>query len=61
MLVRLVLAIVTLAGPVSAQDTNIEDGRDLFLYFCAECHGKDAASAHASRLRFRFRSRARSV
>ena len=44
MLVRLVLAIATLAGPVSAQDTNIEDGRDLFLYFCAECHGKDAAS-----------------
>jgi mono/diheme cytochrome c family protein len=44
MLVRLALAIAALAGPVSAQDTNIEDGRDLFLYFCAECHGKDAAS-----------------
>lgn len=43
MLLRMALALSTLAGTVSAQDTNIDDGRDLFLYFCAECHGKNAS------------------
>lgn len=44
MLARLVLIAVTAAGAVSAQNADQEDGRDLFLYFCAECHGKNAAS-----------------
>jgi len=44
MLVRLIMIIATAAGAVSAQDTDVEHGRDLFLCFCAECHGKDAAS-----------------
>ncbi|WP_027255929.1 c-type cytochrome [Leisingera aquimarina] len=44
MLVRLAVAVAIAAGPVWAQDTGADEGRDLFLYFCAECHGKDAAS-----------------
>ncbi len=44
MLYRLVLAIATIAGTASAQESDLEDGRNLFLYFCAECHGNDAAS-----------------
>ena len=44
MLFRLVLAMVALAGAVSAQNTEVEKGQDLFLYFCAECHGKNAES-----------------
>lgn len=32
------------AGAVSAQNTEVEKGQDLFLYFCAECHGNDAES-----------------
>jgi len=43
-LVRLGLILAMTAGTAAAQDTDVEDGRDLFLYFCAECHGKDAAS-----------------
>ncbi|MEL7259096.1 MAG: c-type cytochrome, partial [Pseudomonadota bacterium] len=41
---RLVVFLATSAGTAMAQDANVKDGRDLFLYFCAECHGKDAAS-----------------
>lgn len=44
MMVRLFLVLATAAGAVSAQDADLEAGRDLFLYFCAECHGKDGAS-----------------
>lgn len=44
MMHRLVLTIATIAGTASAQGGRLEDGRDLFLYFCAECHGRDAAS-----------------
>lgn len=44
MLARLILIAVTTAGAVSAQSANEENGRDIFLYFCAECHGKNAAS-----------------
>ena len=44
MIIRLVFIFAAAAGAVSAQDVNTEEGRDLFLYFCAECHGKDAAS-----------------
>lgn len=44
MLVRLFLVLASAAGAVSAQDADLEAGRDLFLYFCAECHGKDGAS-----------------
>ena len=32
------------AGTASAQNTEVEKGQDLFLYFCAECHGSDAES-----------------
>ena len=41
---RLMVFLATSAGTAIAQDANVKDGRDLFLYFCAECHGKDAAS-----------------
>jgi mono/diheme cytochrome c family protein len=44
LLFRLVLAMVAAAGTVSAQNTEVQKGQDLFLYFCAECHGKDARS-----------------
>lgn len=44
MLARLVSIFAIVAGAVSAQNADTEDGRDLFLYFCAECHGKDGAS-----------------
>jgi len=44
MLVRLAVTLAIAAGPVWAQDTAAEEGRDLYLYFCAECHGKDAES-----------------
>ncbi|MEW2914978.1 c-type cytochrome [Leisingera sp. JC11] len=44
MLVRLAVTLAIAAGPVWAQETSAGEGRDLFLYFCAECHGKDAAS-----------------
>lgn len=29
------------AAPASAQEA-VEEGRDLYMYFCAECHGKEA-------------------
>ena len=41
---RLVLAMVAAAGIASAQNSEVENGQDLYLYFCAECHGKDAES-----------------
>lgn len=44
MLFRLVLAMVAAAGIASAQNSEVENGLDLYLYFCAECHGKDAES-----------------
>lgn len=44
MLVRLAVTLAIAAGPAWAQESGAEAGRDLFLYFCAECHGKDAAS-----------------
>lgn len=44
MLVRIALIAVFIAGSVSAQSSNVENGRELYLHFCAECHGKDAAS-----------------
>ncbi|MFD1159035.1 c-type cytochrome [Roseovarius aestuarii] len=44
MLIRMVLTLATVAGAVLAQGSELDDGRDLFLYFCAECHGKDVAS-----------------
>lgn len=36
------LAFCALAAPTVAQEADMENGRDLFMYFCAECHGKDA-------------------
>lgn len=44
MIFRVVLALALTAGAVSAGGGNVENGRDLYLYFCAECHGKNAAS-----------------
>lgn len=41
---RLVLAMVAAAGIAAAQNSEVENGQDLYLYFCAECHGKDAES-----------------
>ncbi|WP_235575900.1 c-type cytochrome [Roseovarius tolerans] len=44
MQLRMVLAAITLSGAASAQNIDVQNGQDLFLYFCAECHGKDAES-----------------
>lgn len=44
MFARLLLIMTITAGSAVAQDIDIKDGRDLFMFFCAECHGKDAAS-----------------
>ena len=43
MLLRMVTALMIVAGTAPAQEANIDNGRDTYLYFCAECHGKDAA------------------
>ena len=42
MLLRMAIALVTLAGPALSQESDLNDGQDLYLYFCAECHGKNA-------------------
>lgn len=42
MLMRLAATFAIAACPVQAQEAG--EGRDLFIYFCAECQGKDAAS-----------------
>lgn len=34
-----------LATSAAAQTPNLEAGGDLFLYFCAECHGKNGRQA----------------
>lgn len=44
MLARLLLITTTAVGSAAAQEIDAEAGRDLFMYFCAECHGMDAAS-----------------
>ena len=44
MRLRLILATIILAGPASAQNIAMQNGENLFLYFCAECHGRDAES-----------------
>lgn len=44
MRLRLILATIILAGPASAQNVEMQNGENLFLYFCAECHGRDAES-----------------
>ena len=44
MIFRIMLLLVLTAGAVSAEDGDVENGRDLYLYFCAECHGKDGTS-----------------
>ncbi|UWQ35349.1 cytochrome c (plasmid) [Leisingera sp. M527] len=44
MLMRLAATLALAAGPAWAQSHGVEEGRDLFLFFCAECHGKGAAS-----------------
>jgi mono/diheme cytochrome c family protein len=38
------LATIILAGPASTQNIEMKNGENLFLYFCAECHGRDAES-----------------
>ncbi|MBQ4824524.1 hypothetical protein J4729_08170 [Leisingera sp. HS039] len=50
MMMRLAVTLAIAAGPVWAQGNGLEEGRDLFLYFCAECHGKDAACHDIHRL-----------
>lgn len=43
MLLRMAMVVMTLAGPALSQERDLADGQDLFLYFCAECHGKNAS------------------
>ncbi len=43
MMLRTAMALMTLAGAVSAEEANIDNGQYTYLYFCAECHGKDAS------------------
>jgi mono/diheme cytochrome c family protein len=43
MLLRTAMALMIFAGAASAEEANIENGRYTYLYFCAECHGKDAS------------------
>ena len=40
MFVRLVTFLIALTGAASAQEASVQDGNDLYLYYCAECHGK---------------------
>ncbi|MEQ9258808.1 MAG: cytochrome c [Roseovarius sp.] len=35
-------SLAIFAATATAQEPDPENGRDLFLYFCAECHGKEA-------------------
>ena len=37
-----VLALAATAGAVSAQEIDIEDGKNIFLNSCWQCHGLDA-------------------
>ncbi len=43
MLLRMAMVLMTLASPASSQERDLDDGQDLYLYFCAECHGKNAS------------------
>ena len=43
MLLRMVMVVMTLASPALSQESDLDDGQDLYLYFCAECHGKNAS------------------
>ena len=39
MLVRLILAGIVVAGSVHAQTADVEDGKEFYGLFCAQCHG----------------------
>ena len=39
---RTLLIAVTLAGSASAQEVDVQAGRDLYLTHCWQCHGQDA-------------------
>lgn len=42
MLVRVTMAIMASVGAVSAQEPDIERGRDIYMSYCVQCHGIDA-------------------
>ena len=39
MLVRMTMVALTLASAVSAQSANPVEGREIYLTYCAQCHG----------------------
>ena len=43
MFLRVVISVLSLAGPTIAQDVNNESGRDIFMSYCWQCHGMDAS------------------
>lgn len=42
MLVRVTMAVLATVGTVSAQEPDIEAGRNLYMSHCMQCHGIDA-------------------
>jgi len=40
---RTLLLAVTLTGSASAQEVDLQAGRDLFMTHCWQCHGQDAS------------------
>ncbi|TGD60912.1 c-type cytochrome [Tabrizicola sp. WMC-M-20] len=42
MYLRVILLAFALGGTVNAQDLAVQDGRDLFMTHCWQCHGQDA-------------------
>ena len=40
---RTILLALTLAGSASAQEVDVQAGRDLFMTHCWQCHGQDAS------------------
>lgn len=42
MYLRTVLIAGVVAGPVAAQQMNVQAGRDIYMTYCWQCHGPDA-------------------
>ena len=42
-MLRLLIALIV-GAPAAAQELEVRNGENLFLYFCAECHGRDGQS-----------------
>ena len=42
MLLRVICIALSLAGSAAAQEVDVQEGRDLFMTHCWQCHGLDA-------------------